>query len=50
MHQGELNRLHPISGSSCSSAYFFTIYGVNYEGQEEVVSRERLTLVIYFSK
>ena len=47
MHQGKLNLLHPISGSSGSSASVFIIAGVMYEGPEGGVSRSRLNSVIY---
>ena len=49
MHQGKLNLLHTIYDSSGSSASVFTISGVMYEVPEEVVSRIRLTSVIYLS-
>ena len=50
MHQVNINLLHPISAISGSSASIFTISEVMYEGPEEIVSRRRLTLVIYLSK
>ena len=50
MHQVNINLLHPIYVISGSSASIFTIPGVMYEGLEEIVSRRRVTVVIYLSK
>ena len=47
MHQGKLNLLRPISVSSGPIASVFNISVVMSERMEEVVSRTRLTSVMY---
>ena len=47
MNQEKLNLLHPISDISGSSASFFTISGVMYEGPEGVFYRRRSNSMIY---
>ena len=49
MHQGKLNLRNTIYASSVSRASVFTISVVMSEGPEGVVSRRRLTSVMYFS-
>ena len=43
VHQGEINRPHPISASSVSSASVCTMAGVTTEGTVEVDSLSTLT-------